>query len=91
MIAAITGGCQCGAVRYQLRAPPKSTFCHCRMCQKATGGVFAALSMVKKADLAWTKGEPSYITPAPTWPGAAFVPPAVRRSPSNTLPRTGWR
>jgi hypothetical protein len=30
------------------------------MCQKATGGVFAALCMVNKADLSWTRGEPSY-------------------------------
>jgi len=47
-------------VRYALHAKPKSTFCHCRMCQKATGGVFAALSMVKKADLEWTRGELAY-------------------------------
>ena len=56
----LTGGCQCGAVRYALRAQPKSSFCHCRMCQKATGGVFAALCMVQKADLEWTRGEPTY-------------------------------
>ena len=55
-----TGGCQCGAVRYAFAAEPKSTFCHCRMCQKATGGVFAALSMIQKADLTWTRGEPAY-------------------------------
>ncbi len=56
----LAGGCQCGAVRYVLYAEPKSTFCHCRMCQKATGGVFAALCMVTKADLEWTKVEPAY-------------------------------
>lgn len=55
----ITGGCQCGAVRYALAATPKSTLCHCRMCQKAVGNVFAALSMIKKAELTWTKGEPA--------------------------------
>ncbi len=60
MSGVLTGGCQCGAVRYELKAAPKSTFCHCRMCQKATGGVFAALCMVNKADLSWTRGEPSY-------------------------------
>jgi hypothetical protein len=56
----MTGGCQCGSVRYALSARPKSTFCHCRMCQKATGGVFAALSMVQKDEIVWTKGEPTY-------------------------------
>jgi hypothetical protein len=56
----ITGGCQCGAVRYALHAKPKSTVCHCRMCQRATGGVFAALCMVKKTELEWTRGEPAF-------------------------------
>jgi len=33
-----TGGCQCGAVRYQLLTPPEhASICHCRMCQKASG------------------------------------------------------
>jgi hypothetical protein len=59
MSGAFTGGCQCGAVRYRLETAPKSTFCHCRMCQRATGGVFAALSMVKKSELSWTRGAPA--------------------------------
>ena len=33
---------------------PESTVCHCRMCQKAVGGPFAALSKVKTASFAWT-------------------------------------
>lgn len=56
----ITGGCQCGKVRYELSAPPKSTFCHCRMCQRATGGVFAALCMVGKDQLFWSRGQPKF-------------------------------
>jgi hypothetical protein len=39
----ITGGCQCGAVRYVATAAhARAEFCHCRMCQKAVGNVFAA-------------------------------------------------
>ncbi len=55
----MTGGCQCGAVRYELFETPESTVCHCRMCQKAVGGPFAALSKVPMARFAWTRGEPA--------------------------------
>ena len=40
-----TGGCVCGAVRYECSAEPIMTLkCHCRDCQQVTGGalVFAA-------------------------------------------------
>ncbi len=55
----MTGGCQCGAVRYALYDTPESTVCHCRMCQKAVGGPFAALSKVKLGSFAWTRGTPA--------------------------------
>jgi len=55
----MTGGCQCGAVRYALFATPESTVCHCRMCQKAVGGLFAALCKVQAAHFAWTRGDPA--------------------------------
>jgi hypothetical protein len=60
MDAVLTGGCQCGAVRYALHAmPARTSLCHCRMCQKAVGGPFAALSKVKTAGFAWTRGQPA--------------------------------
>jgi len=44
-----TGGCLCGAVRYESTKPPIWVgYCHCRMCQKAYGnlfGIFAAFSV----------------------------------------------
>ena len=56
-----TGGCQCGAIRYAFYAPlEKGHVCHCRMCQRATGGVFAALAGGKPGNFAWTRGTPSY-------------------------------
>jgi len=43
------GGCACGAVRYAVAGPPKATiFCHCRYCQKRTGGTAALLVYFKK-------------------------------------------
>jgi hypothetical protein len=55
-----SGGCQCGAVRYALFAHPERThICHCRMCQKAVGGPFAAFAPVRLADFAWTRGTPA--------------------------------
>jgi hypothetical protein len=56
----LTGGCQCGAIRYALYAPPEGThLCHCRMCQKAVGGPFAPLAPVRRKDFAWTRGTPA--------------------------------
>lgn len=55
-----TGGCQCGAIRYALYAHPKDPhLCHCRMCQKAVGGPFAALGPVQRTMFAWTRGVPT--------------------------------
>ncbi len=53
-----SGGCQCGAVRYFASGLHRPTICHCRMCQKAVGGPFAALVVV--GNLSWTRGEPAY-------------------------------
>lgn len=56
-----TGGCQCGAVRYALYVTPENSHvCHCRMCQRATGNVFAALAGAPKDQIAWTKGAPTF-------------------------------
>lgn len=56
-----TGGCQCGAIRYRLpMAPERTHYCHCRMCQRATGNLFAALAGAKKDRLEWTRGKPVF-------------------------------
>ncbi len=55
-----TGGCQCGAVRYRAIGPPSDvSYCHCRMCQRAVGNLFAALAMFDQDRVEWTKGEPA--------------------------------
>jgi len=56
----LTGGCQCGAIRFALSATPlKISICHCRMCQKASGAPFASFAEIENTDFAWTRGKPS--------------------------------
>jgi len=54
----LTGGCQCGAVRFRVGRVGRATICHCRMCQKAFGGFFGPL--VSSYDVVWTRGGPKY-------------------------------
>jgi hypothetical protein len=56
----LTGGCQCGAVRFTARAKSdEAYYCHCRMCQRAFGNVFATYVNVLKDDVIWDKGPPA--------------------------------
>lgn len=56
----IGGGCQCGAVRYAGSMQPQNVhYCHCRMCQRAVGNVFATLVPVRRDSLSWT-GSPTF-------------------------------
>lgn len=57
----ITGGCLCGAVRYEADDPPSDVcYCHCRMCQKSCGNPSALCAFVPKATFRYTKGEPKF-------------------------------
>jgi hypothetical protein len=48
-------------VRYAFYAPlEKCHVCHCRMCQRATGGLFAALAGGSPENFEWTRGTPSF-------------------------------
>lgn len=65
----LTGSCLCGKVRYEIRGPPQEMyFCHCRMCQKATGTAFATNMLVRVEDFAIVAGRES-LTPYPSSPG----------------------
>lgn len=56
----MTGGCQCGSVRFAFTSPPENVHvCHCRMCQKAVGNIFAALVAAPREAIVWTRGEPA--------------------------------
>lgn len=47
----ITGGCACGAVRYEAAAPTFMMNCHCRDCQRATGSGYSPNVVVPKASV----------------------------------------
>ena len=50
----ITGGCQCGAVRYSIVSLGRSSVCHCGMCRRAFGAFYAPLVIANGLD--WTSG-----------------------------------
>lgn len=61
--AMITGGCQCGAVRYTLRGSPTQTYhCHCSVCRKSYGAVFVTFSVFPPDAFSIDKGEDMLVT-----------------------------
>jgi hypothetical protein len=57
-----SGGCLCGAIRYECEAEPIQMFlCHCRNCQQAGGGAYTPAILVPKSALKIT-GEPAYFS-----------------------------
>ena len=58
MTAPFTGGCACGAVRYECTAEPLGSInCHCRDCQRASGTAYASVLRVPAASFRVIKGE----------------------------------
>jgi hypothetical protein len=56
-----TGGCACGAIRYECSAEPFMMFkCHCRDCQRVTGGGFLAGLLVPASAFRLTNGQLGY-------------------------------
>lgn len=64
-MAELTGGCQCGRVRYRTNvSEAKAYLCHCRMCQRATGGFAASFVHVPSAAVIWDS-EPAWYASSP--------------------------
>jgi hypothetical protein len=52
-----SGGCACGAIRYQATAEPIIMLhCHCRDCQQSSGGPFSSFVVVPKQDFKLLQG-----------------------------------
>ncbi|WP_321163206.1 GFA family protein [Sphingomonas sp. Leaf10] len=61
MAEIMSGGCQCGRVRYTVTIRDEEAYlCHCRMCQRATGGVSIAFKHVARRDVAWDRRSDLY-------------------------------
>lgn len=65
MTKTMTGGCQCGRIRYTVQVENDEAYlCHCRMCQRATGGVSIAFKGFKAVDVVWAH-EPDWYASSP--------------------------
>jgi len=57
----LTGGCQCGAVRYAVYGEPLEIYvCHCRECRKQSASAFGISVMVRRADFLLGEGAVSF-------------------------------
>lgn len=53
-----SGGCQCGAVRYEISGRVLETYvCHCRECRKQSSSAFGISVIVRSADVRLLQGE----------------------------------
>ena len=54
----LTGGCGCGAVRFEVTAPPVSAqYCHCTRCQRRTGTAASASARLESGSFQILAGE----------------------------------
>ena len=56
----LTGGCQCGAVRYRIDAEPVALYaCHCSECRKQSGSIHGLSLIVPTSAFVVTEGAPA--------------------------------
>ena len=54
----VEGGCQCRAVRYRITAPPLGVYnCHCRDCQRSSGGTHTMSMLMKRENVELLQGK----------------------------------
>ena len=88
MAFSATGGCLCGAVRYQLSGEPVSSMhCHCENCRKASGAAMLTWVTVDTADFEWLAGEPRRFQ----YVSDHYEQPVERWSCAACGSQLGWR
>lgn len=68
------GGCACGHVRYEMTTRPMIVHgCHCRWCQRESGGAFAVNALIEADRVNVIKGEvDEVLTPSQSGVGQRF-------------------
>jgi hypothetical protein len=101
-----TGGCQCGALRYEIAEAPQLTYaCHCTDCQRLTSSAFSIAVVVPGDAFRVTSGEPRplqktadsgsvvtrWVCPkCGSWISGAPRPGAAVRVRAGTLDDASW-
>jgi len=101
-----TGGCQCGAPRYEITEAPRMVYsCHCTDCQRLTSSAFSMAVVVATEAFRLTIGEPRplqktadsgrlatrWVCPqCGSWICGAPTPGAALRVRAGTLDDTSW-
>jgi hypothetical protein len=58
-----TGGCQCGAIRYEISGEPKTLYvCHCIECRRQSASAFGMSLMVERLGFRVTQGSSKFWT-----------------------------
>ena len=58
-MSGFTGGCHCGAIRYEVSGEPvMARICHCDDCRRSGGSAFATNVFIKADDFKLTQGTP---------------------------------
>lgn len=85
------GGCQCGALRYEITGAARQIVaCHCAHCQRQSGSAFGMTMVVAEADFRLTRGKEKTFeleSDAGYRKLGAFCPQCGTR----IYNRTGWR